>query len=209
MSLPRMTFKPTPVPAAPNLNSPSAATNSQPKTIDQVADALKKAFQNSSVLSVEKSHKGDPYVVVNADNLFEVIGFLRDDAAFQCQLLQCISATDFLPLKAGETAPGASTPLEKDTDGRIEVLYALWSFTHRHQILVKVCLGRENPKIKSICDFYRAANWYERECWDLLGVIFEGHPDHQRILLPPDWVGHPLRKDYVFPQEYNGMKVPL
>lgn len=203
MSLPKMTFRPSPVAPAPNFSK-----TPEPKSIDQVAEALRQKF-SSAVVSVEKAHKGDPFVVVSADKLFEVVGFLRDDSQFECQLLQAISATDFLPTKAGEATAEGQPALEKDVPGRIEVLYALWSYSHRHQIILKVHLDRMNPRVRSICEHYRAANWYERECYDLLGVVFENHPDHQRILLPPDWVGHPLRKDYVFPQEYNGMKVPL
>lgn len=199
MSLPKMTFRPSAILPVPDFTS-----TPQPQSIDQVAEALTKHL-SGSVLSVEKAHKGDPFVVVAAEHLFEVIGFLRDTAEFKCEHLQTISATDFLSKKVTEGDP----PVEKVIPARMEVLYALWSYRHRHQILIKIHLDRDTPRVASICDHYRAANWYERECYDLLGVVFENHPDHQRILLPPDWVGHPLRRDYVFPQEYNGMKVPL
>jgi NADH:ubiquinone oxidoreductase subunit C len=202
-SQPKMTFRPVPVPPAPILTGTGL-----PKSPEQIADALKQKYPGS-VLNVETAHKGDPFLIVKADQLLDILGMLRDDERFSCTLLQCISATDFLEIKAGPPEADGTPSAIKAQDGRIEVLYALWSYTHRHQILIKVKLDRNHPKVKTACDLWRAANWYERECWDLLGVIFEGHPDHQRILLPPDWVGHPLRKDYVFPDDYNGMKVPL
>lgn len=202
ISHPKMTFRPTPIAPLPKLSG------GQARTIDETADAVTKKIPGA-VQSVEKSHKGDPFLVVDPAKLVSVIEFLRNDPAYACTMLQTISATDYLPVKAVPAGPEGNPPAVAARTGHIDVLYALWSFTHRHQILIKVILDRDTPRVQSICDLYRAANWYERECWDLLGVVFEGHPDHQRILLPPDWVGHPLRKDYVFPEDYNGMKVPL
>ena len=75
---------------------------------------------------------------------------------------------------------------------------------------MKAYLPREGtPSIATISDIYKAANWHERETYDMFGIQFTGHPDHRRILCPEDWVGHPLRKDYVAPDYYNGMPVPL
>ena len=77
-------------------------------------------------------------------------------------------------------------------------------------VALKVYLPREEaPKVRSVTDLYKSGNWMEREAYDLFGIHFEGHPDHRRILMPPDWVGAPLRKDYVTPDYYNGMPVPL
>ncbi len=88
-------------------------------------------------------------------------------------------------------------------------MYHVSSFTHRHIVAIKVAVDREAPKVPTASDLFRAANWYERECYEMTGVEFTNHPHLENLLLPSDWVGHPLRRDYVFPEEYNGMKVPL
>lgn len=88
---------------------------------------------------------------------------------------------------------------------QIEVVYHLWSMKHGHKIAVKVVTERENPRVPSVSDLWPAADWHEREQFDLMGVVFEGHPDLRRILCPEDWEGHPLRKDYTQPVEYHGI----
>ena len=79
---------------------------------------------------------------------------------------------------------------------------------------IKVKVPRDNPHVASVADVWPTADWHEREAYDLMGIVFDGHPDSvedsdgrhpRRILCPDDWVGHPLRKDYVFPMEYHGI----
>jgi NADH-quinone oxidoreductase subunit C len=88
---------------------------------------------------------------------------------------------------------------------KIQVVYELTSFSLKHDLVIKVDCDRAAPKTRTVCRVWRAANWLEREVYDLLGVDFEGHPDQRRILLPDDWVGHPLRKDYVEAPDYHGI----
>jgi NADH-quinone oxidoreductase subunit C len=76
------------------------------------------------------------------------------------------------------------------------VVYVLFSYAHKNQITVKALVDRENAKLPSVTPLFRAANWYERECFDMYGVQFEGHPELKRLLLYDEFVGHPLRKDY-------------
>ena len=90
-------------------------------------------------------------------------------------------------------------------DERIELVYHLWSYARRQERVVRIDLPRAQPEAPSVADVWRAADWYEREQFDLLGVVFTGHPDLRRILMPADWVGHPMRKDYVEAASYNGM----
>ncbi len=88
---------------------------------------------------------------------------------------------------------------------RIELVYHLWSYARREERAVKIDLPRAHAEVPSVADVWRAANWYEREQFDLFGVRFSGHPDLRRILMPEDWPGHPMRKDYVEAASYNGM----
>ena len=90
----------------------------------------------------------------------------------------------------------------------LAVVYHLYSYVHHHKLVVKVVVPKSNPVVKTVSDVWAAAEWHEREAYDLVGMTFEGHPDLRRILLPEDWEGHPLRKDYKVPEFYKGMKVP-
>ncbi|HZP41129.1 MAG TPA: NADH-quinone oxidoreductase subunit C [Candidatus Binatia bacterium] len=87
----------------------------------------------------------------------------------------------------------------------IQVVYNLYSYRHRHPFALKVDAAREDPVVPSVAALWPHAEWQEREVFDLLGVRFEGHPDLRRILMPEDWPGHPLRKDFVEPEEYHGI----
>jgi len=89
--------------------------------------------------------------------------------------------------------------------GVIEVVYHLYSYPHRHTFALKVGAVRDNPLVPTVSGVWSHGDWQEREVFDLLGVVFEGHPDLRRILMPEDWPGHPLRKDFVEPEEYHGI----
>src|SRR5205823_11938353 len=91
----------------------------------------------------------------------------------------------------------------KSRPGIITVVYHLYSYAKRHAFIVKVELDRNGPSVPSVEPVWKAADWLEREQFDLMGVTFEGHPDLRRIMLPDDWVGHPLRKDYVEQAHYH------
>ena len=91
--------------------------------------------------------------------------------------------------------------------GTIEVVYNLYSIPYDLHLTLKVSLDRNDPVVDSVSSVWKTANWHEREAYDLVGVRFEGHPDLRRILLPDDWEGHPLRKDYVEQEKYHDVKV--
>ena len=82
------------------------------------------------------------------------------------------------------------------TEPRFEVIYHLHSLERNQRVRLKCRVSGKNPELPSVCSVWRAANWHEREVWDLFGVKFIGHPNMTRILMPLDWEGHPLRKDY-------------
>jgi NADH-quinone oxidoreductase subunit C len=148
----------------------------------------------------------DPFVVVVPSDLLDVCRFLRDDARLRLDMLNCISGVDYLEIDPKKAPKAGFEP-------HLEVVYHFQSFTHRHRFVLKVILPRwkddkagELPEVPSVTSLWRAADWHEREVYDLSGVRFSGHPDLKRILLADDWVGHPLRKDYEFPIEYHGIR---
>lgn len=128
-----------------------------------------------------------PRIHIHADSWPDVADFLRNDPAMDFDWLRCLTGLDYA------------------ADGKLAVVYDLASFTHRHTFAVKVFCDRSAATLASVVHWWPAANWHEREAFDLLGIVFEGHPDLRRILCADDWVGHPLRKDYIFPREYHGI----
>jgi NADH-quinone oxidoreductase subunit C len=91
--------------------------------------------------------------------------------------------------------------------GTMEIAYNLYSIPYNHHLMIKVVLPRENPEVDSITDIWKTANWLEREIFDMYGITFKNHPDMRRILMPADWEGHPLRKDYKHQAYYRNIKV--
>jgi len=120
-------------------------------------------------------------IKLDGADLVEVCAFLRDDPDFQMDFLMVLTAVDYPP-------------------DRIQVVYDLYSYTHRHRLGLKVDLNREKPVIPSVHHLWRTAEWHEREVWDLFGVEFTGNPDLRPIMLPEDWRHlFPLRKDFTHP----------
>ena len=136
------------------------------------------------VLGVEE-FRGETTVTVKSERIVEVCTFLRDDPDLKYDQLTFVSAVDNLA-RNGQSADGH----------RFEAVYQLHSLTHRRRLRLKAPLQGDAPRIASVVPVWPAANWHERETYDLMGVVFEGHPDLRRIMMPDDWVGHPLRKDY-------------
>ncbi len=128
----------------------------------------------------------DPYVTVDKAALAEIARFLKTDAMLAFDYLESISGFDL-----------------KD---RLQIVYHLASLHHRHVLVVKAEVPYTDATVPSVCEVWAAANWHEREQFDMFGINFTGHPDLRRILLPDDWVGNPLRKDYVYPEQYHGIE---
>lgn len=156
------------------------------------------------VLRLE-SEKVDPWIEVAPEAIAEIGSFLRDNPQLRFEMLNCITAVDY---PASEDAEG------KTEQGRLELIYHLTSLQYNRRLVVKVVIPRWKddvagslPEVPSVSAVWPAANWHEREVFDLMGVRFLNHPDLRRILCPDDWVGHPLRKDYAMPAEYHG--IPL
>lgn len=148
----------------------------------------------------------DPWVEVSADAILEVAEFLKHDPALQFDGLNNLCGVDYLE-------PDPKKAAKFGHDPHVEVVYHLYSYTHRHSLVVKVKVSRwkgdkpgELPEVPSVSGVWAIADWHEREAFDLVGINFTGHPNLTRILCAEDWVGHPLRKDYEFPLEYHGIR---
>jgi NADH-quinone oxidoreductase subunit C len=118
-------------------------------------------------------------VYVSRDHLAGVMQTLRDHADLRFGFLAELTAVDFWP-----------------REPRFELVYLLVSIEHRQRLRVKVRLRADTARVMTMSGLWAAANWLEREVWDLFGIEFDGHPDPRRLLMPEDWDGYPLRKDY-------------
>ncbi len=118
-------------------------------------------------------------IYVPADEVPALAGALRDRGDLAFDLLAEVTAVDFWP-----------------REPRFEVVYVLVSTANRLRLRMKARLPGEGARIATVTGVWPAANWLEREVWDLFGIVFDGHPDLRRLLMPEDWEGHPLRKDY-------------
>jgi NADH-quinone oxidoreductase subunit C len=163
----------------------SRMAQTQKLTPRQIVDTLNEKF-GGKILAAFADDK-HPRVHVDGKNLREVAEFLRRDPRMQFDWLANLSGVDYV------------------ADDKMAVVYDLWSFDLHHTFAVKAFCPRENPSIPSVVDLWAAADWNEREAYDMYGIHFEGHPDLRRILCADDWEGFPLRKDYVFPREYHGI----
>jgi NADH-quinone oxidoreductase subunit C len=149
----------------------------------------------------------DPHVTVDPASLIAICTFLRDDPRLKFELLNDITGVDYFE-------PDAKKAPKAGFEPHLEVLYHLSSFSFPgRRFTLKLSLPRWKndspgtlPEVPSVAHVWRTADWHEREVFDLVGITFTGHPDHRRILLADDWVGHPLRKDYEYPLEYHGIR---
>lgn len=129
------------------------------------------------------SYLGQNYFVVDEASIVSICGYLKHEEQFN--FLADLTAVDY-----------------PKREKRFEVIYQLYSFPRNQRLRVKAALG-ENETIESVTSVWAAANWLEREAFDMFGIRFNGHPDLRRILLPDEWEGHPLRKDYHIIQQDN------
>ena len=131
---------------------------------------------------------GDSFVLIDPEKIVEFLRVCRDENRLRFELLIDLSATD-----------------PKADDPNLWINLNLLSVERRQRLAIKAILPKSAPKLPSSTPVYRAAQWHERECAEMFGITFTGHPDPRNILLPDDWVGHPMRKDYEFPKEYHGI----
>lgn len=127
---------------------------------------------------------------IHASNLLVVCEQLYKNPETYFDMLTCITGVD--------NGSEANT---------MEVIYQLYSIPFNHSLMLKVVVPRENPEVESIAAIWKSANWLEREVFDMFGIVFKNHPDLRRILMPADWNGYPLRKDYKHEETYRGIKI--
>ncbi len=157
------------------------------KTTAEIIEKITQRFGEAVITSAADGLH--PHVQVATDQLVEICNFLKIDPELYLDLLRCISAVDW-PAK-----------------NCMELSYDLISTRFAHAFAIKVSLDRADPKVESVSGIWPTANWHEREAHDLMGIKFNNHPDLRRILMPEDWSGYPLRKDYQDPVEYHGLKI--
>lgn len=144
----------------------------------EIAEKINEKFPEE-VLEI-KEFRGQVAVTLKKTRIFEICRFLHDEPELSFDYLADLCGVDYLGKK----------------EKRFEVVYHLYSIKHRRGIRLKAEVAEDDPAIDSVVPIWAGVNWHERECFDMFGIVFKGHPDHRRILMPEDWEGHPLRKDY-------------
>jgi NADH-quinone oxidoreductase subunit C len=164
---------------------------------DEASDALTSAYPGAED-AIERAivHRGELTLFVRRERLVELCRVLRDAPQLRFEMLAAVSGADY--------------PADP-TGRRLHAVYHLLSMTYRRRIRLEVSVTEADPHVPSVTGVYPTANWHEREAWDLMGIVFDGHPALTRIEMPDDWPGHPQRKDYPLggvPVEYKGAQIP-
>lgn len=172
-----------PKPAAPAAKPAAPAAKPAPKPVvkpepwsNPLVDELAKRFPGA--VSEALIFRNQPWLIVGKESLVAVCEYLKSDEGGAYTYLVDETAVDY-----------------PKREKRFDVSYVLYSFKLNHRLRLKLLVG-ESEKVPSVVRVWPTANWLEREVYDMFGVEYEGHPDLKRILLPDEWVGHPLRKDY-------------
>jgi NADH-quinone oxidoreductase subunit C len=152
---------------------PSAQSQELPMSLQLLRESFPDEVREAQIAN------GDAMALVEAGALRRIMEFLKSDTRLLFNVLVDITAVDYL-----------------GRDPRFEVVYHLLSLPHNHRLRVKAAVGNDAPKLASMTELWGCADWLEREVWDMYGIEFLGHHGLKRILLYPEFEGHPLRKDY-------------
>ena len=161
---------------------------------DEITDLLRDKFGSGVIKAIENNGLQSA-IQIDPELIVQVCEELRDNSNTWFDFLSCLSGVDH--------------GLEKH---KFEIVYHLASIPFKQQLVLKTIKDHDRnnstlPSFHSVSEVWRTAEWHEREAFDLFGIHFEGHPDLRRILLPDDWEGYPLRKDYQAAEEYKGIKI--
>ncbi len=160
---------------------------------DAIAAAVRERF---AAVEAKRADNGWPYLLVPGSAIVDVARLLRTSPQLACDGLMDLSGCDWMKYPAAPPAVPSTA---------IVVAYQLFSYRHRHKVTLHVEVPRDACAVPTVSGEWPAALYFEREVFDLLGVTFTDHPDLTRILMPEDWEGHPLRKDYLYPAAYHGV----
>ncbi len=178
--------------------SPTLVESNRPYggDFDEIVDALEEAYpQFSDAIERVVVDRGEITIHIVPAKIAEVCQVMRDDPALRFELLSSVSGVDYFGLE----------------ERRLHAVYQLTSMTYRRRVRLECAVTAENPHLPSVTTIYPTADWQERETYDMFGIVFDGHPNLTRILMPDDWEGHPQRKDYPLggvPVEYKGAEIP-
>ncbi|WP_027341916.1 NADH-quinone oxidoreductase subunit C [Hamadaea tsunoensis] len=162
----------------------ATAANEPERAFLSFADAIERVVVDRGELTLH----------IKPERIADVCRILRDDEGLRYELCSSVSGVDY--------------PAE---DRRLHSVYHLTSMTYRRRLRLECAVTVENPHLPSVTAVYPTADWQEREAYDMFGIIYDGHPNLTRILMPDDWDGHPQRKDYPLggvPVEYKGAEIP-
>lgn len=143
-------------------------------TPEEILQKVQSRFQEQ--VRTSEVRRGEACLTIKGDKNFEICRFIKEELGYD--YLNCLSGVDWI------------------ADGEMEVVYNISSLEQPGKITLRARIPRNEPVLRSVVPLWGTANWHERETFDLFGVHFENHPDLRRILLPEDWIGYPLRKDY-------------
>jgi len=145
--------------------------------VEKTIEKLKQEFKESILDIIE--FRGETTIKVKKEDIVKISKFLHDDPDLSYDYLSDVVGVDYLGRKP-----------------RFEVVYHLYSIKNNTRLRLKVGVDEKNAQVETVTTVWKSANWPERESYDLFGIKFKNHPDLRRILLPDEWKGHPLRKDY-------------
>jgi len=146
-------------------------------SVEEIA-LLREQFADAITEVQERS--GETSLVVKRENIVDLCRFLRDDSRFRFNLLSDLCGVDW----------------GIDADPRFQVNYHLYSIPNNVRLRLKVLVSEDEPNVPTVSDIWKTADWHERETYDFFGIVFDGHPDLRRILMPEEFQWHPLRKDF-------------
>jgi NADH/F420H2 dehydrogenase subunit C len=143
-------------------------------TAEEILQQIQSRFQEQ--IRASEVRRGEACLTIKGDSSFEICRFIKEELRYD--YLNSLSGVDWI------------------AEGEMEVVYNISSLKQPGKITLRARIPRNEPVLRSVVPLWATANWHERETFDLFGVHFENHPDLRRILLPEDWIGYPLRKDY-------------
>jgi NADH-quinone oxidoreductase subunit C len=163
-------------------------------SFEEITRLLLEKFGSNVIMDVQSGGLQSA-LYINPEQIVTVCEELRDNKNTWFDFLSCLTGVDH----------GVES-------NKFSVVYHLASIPHKHQLVLKVIVDHDRnsetlPTFHTVSGVWKTAEWHEREAFDLLGIQFDGHPDLRRILLPDDWEGYPLRKDYIAAEEYKGIKI--